>query len=194
MSEVEIIIGLDKSGRTTFLNEYLKMVNIKNVNTLIIIIGRGNKKIDSYENVKVKIFDSIFSINETKLLYLINIHNPQKIFIESEYVYIKHIDSILRSSLIKDRILITSRINIINTKFIKMILKSCMVKYRGNIIVINNYDKLHINKEDLYEIRDKNLNSFLFYTEDFKDLYDKFKYYKLINKGFYTNIFKYIGN
>lgn len=192
MSEVEIITGLDQSGKTIFLNTYLNMRKNKNENILIISIGRGNKSIHQVSNIKFKVFDSIFGIDEKKLLYLISISNPQRIFIEGDYVSMRYIDKILLTKPLRERIIITSRINIINAKHIKMILKNNMCKYLGNIIIINNYDGVQLKDEDLYSIRNMNLNSFLFYIEDFNELYTKFKYYKLINNEFYSSIFKYI--
>lgn len=192
MSEVEIITGLDQSGKTIFLNTYLNMRKNKNENILVISIGRGNRGIYQSSNIKFKVFDSIFNIDEKKLLYLININIPQRVFIEGDYISIRYIDRILLSKSLKERLIITSRISIINAKHINMILKNNMCKCLGNIIIINNYDGIQLKDEDLYSIRNLNLNSFLFYIRDFDELYKKFKYYKLINNEFYSSIFRYI--
>lgn len=195
MSEVEIIMGLDHSGKTLFLNAYLEITNVKEERILLIIIGNGNTKLENkFKNVyiKVKIFNSIFEINEKKLNYLINMYKPHRVLIEGDYLSLKTIYKLIGSHEFKNSLFITSIIDIINSKRISKVLKYRLNKIGSNIVIINNFDRLKINDEYIKNIRLKNINSFLFYIEDFEEIYVKFKNYGLVKSGFHKNIFKYI--
>lgn len=195
MSEIEIIVGFRGSGKTLFLNSYLNMKNIENSNRILILIldkGNVNVQIGNRKNVKVKVIDSPFEINDKKLLYLISIHKPHFIFIEGDYSDIKNIGKILNSDLLIDRIFISSRINIINQRHISKVLKYRVCKTNSNIIVINNHDRYDIDSNDLYNIKNRNKNAFVFCVNEFGELYEKFKLYKILRNEFYKSIVKYI--
>lgn len=195
MSEVEIIMGLDHSGKTLFLNVYLEITNVKEERILLIIIGDGNTKLEKkFKNVyiKVKIFNSIFEINEKKLNYLINMYKPHRVLIEGDYLSLKNIYKLIGSQEVKNSLFITSIIDIMNSKYISKILKYKLNKIGSNIIIINNFDRFKINDEYIKNIRLKHANSFLFYIEDFEEIYFKFKNYGLLKSGFHKNVFKYL--
>lgn len=195
MSEVEIIMGFNGSGKTLFLNSYLKMKNIKNNERILVLcLDRGNMNINYCinENIKIKFVDYNFKIDDTKLLYLIEIHKPHFVFIEGDYVSIKYINMVLSSNLLKDKIFISSKINIINSKHINLVLKNRICRIHSNIVIINNFDNIKLNNDDLFMIKSINGNAFIFCVNYFEDLYEKFKNYKLLRNDFYENIFKCI--
>ena len=188
MSEIEIIIGLNGSGKTRFLNSYLEFTNVKNERILTITSGYGNTKIredfkDSFN--KVKNLTSIFDINEKKFKYLIDVHRPHRIFIETDYSGFSYVCKIIESEELKNFLVVTSKINIINSKFIEKILKYRLCEYNNNVIIINNHDNLELSYEYINEIKNNNINSF-------DEVYFKFKHYKLIKSDFHKNVFKYI--
>lgn len=195
MSEIEIIMGLNKSGKTRFLNTYLEITCVKNERILVIFIGNGITKINNNIKgvfIKVRIFNSIFDIDVKKILYLINIYRPHRILVEGEYVSIKNIYKIISNDFLKDILVVTSRINIINSNFISKILNYDLSKINSNIIIINNYDKNYLDNRDLQKIRSEYLNSFLFCIEDFAEIFFKFKEHRLIKSNFDKNIFRYL--
>jgi hypothetical protein len=195
MSEVEIIIGFNGSGKTLFLNSYIRMKNIKNNEKILVLcFDRGNTSINYVinDNIKIKFVDYNFQIDDNKLLYLIEIHKPHFIFIEGDYILIKYIDNILSSKLLKDKIFITSRINIINSKHINLVLKNRVCNIYSNIVIINNFDDIELYNNDLFMIKAINRNAFVFCVNHYGELYEKFKNYKLIRNDFYENIFKCI--
>lgn len=195
MSEIEIIMGLSKSGKTRFLNTYLEMTCVKNERILIILVGDGSTNVKNCIKdvfVKIKVFSSIFEIDVRRILYLINIYRPHRILIEGDYLSVKKICMLIESDTLKDILLITSRIHLINSKFISKILKYDLIRVNSNIVIINNFDKIYLNSEDIENIKMRYLNSFLFCIEDFNEIYFKFKYYGLIKSDFQKNIFKYL--
>lgn len=195
MSEVEIIMGFNGSGKTLFLNSYLEMKNIKKGEKILILcLDRGNTNFNYNINrdIKVKFIDYHFQINDNKLLYLIEMQKPHFIFIEADYISIKHLNMVLESSILKDKIFIRSRINILNIKHIKNILKNKICRPYSNIIIINNFDEIELKISDLHMLRKLNMNSFVFCVKYFEDLYEKFRDYKLLRNDFYENMFKYI--
>lgn len=193
MSEVEFIMGLSKSGKTRFLNTYLGFTNVKKERILLIIIGKGNEQIRSKsEYIKVKIFNSLLEISERKLLYILNVYIPHRILIEGDYFSIRYIEKILSFNSFKYNLVITSRINIINSNFIYEILKNKNNKIKSNIIIINNFDGLKLDYRDIRDIRVRNINSFLFCIECFDEVYFKFKDYGLLKGDIQKNIFKYL--
>lgn len=193
MSEVEIIMGLNKSGKTKFLNTYLEITCVKNERILVIVFGEGNTKIsDSTKNILIKfrIFKSVFDIDVKRILYLINVYRPHRILIEGEYLNIKKIYEIISGDFLKDILVVTSVIHVINSKFLSKIVNYNLNKISGNIVIINNFDRIHLDDKYLKQMRLKNLNSFLFYIEDFGEIFFKFKEYGLIKSNFHKNIFK----
>lgn len=195
MCEVEIIMGLKKSGKTMFLNSYLEITNVEKERILILMFNEGNTKIkkDIVKGcIKVKKFKSIFEINERKFIYLLNLYNPHRVFIEGEYIEAKHIFNLMKSNYLKGRLIITSRINIINTNFINLLSNYSADNINSNIVVINNYEKLQIYYEYIEEIKEKNKNCFLFCIESFHELYSKLKNYKLIKTKFHRCFFRYL--
>lgn len=195
MSEIELIIGLNGSGKTRFLNSYLEFTNVKNERILTITSECGNTRIkenfkDSFN--KVKNLNSIFDIDEKKLKYLINVHRPHRIFIETDYLGFSYISRIIESDELKNFLVVTSRINVINSRFMDKILKYRLYKFNNNIIIINNYDNLELSYKYINEIKNNNINSFLFCVNSFDEVYFKFKHYRLIKSDFHKNIFKYI--
>lgn len=195
MSEIEIIVGLNGSGKTKFLNSYLEITNVKNERILIIESEYGNTKIrQDFKNVliKTKVLNSVYEINENKLIYLINVHRPHRIIIETDYLGLSYINKLIESNELKNILMVTSRINIINSKFLDKISKYKLCTLNNNIIIINNYDNLELMHSYLSEIKYNNVNSFLFCVKSFEEIYLKFKQYKLIKSDFHKNVFKYI--
>lgn len=195
MSEIEIIVGLNGSGKTKFLNSYLEITNVKNERILIIESEYGNTKIrQDFKNVliKTKVLNSVYEINENKLIYLINVHRPHRIIIETDYQGLSYINKLIESNELKNILMVTSRINIINSKFLDKISKYKLCTLNNNIIIINNYDNLELMHSYLSEIKYNNVNSFLFCVKSFEEIYLKFKQYKLIKSHFHKNVFKYI--
>lgn len=195
MSEIEIIVGLNGSGKTKFLNSYLEITNVKNERILIIESEYGNTKIrQDFKNVliKTKVLNSVYEINENKLIYLINVHRPHRIIIETDYLGLSYINKLIESNELKNILMVTSRINIINSRFLDKISKYKLCTLNNNIIIINNYDNLELMHSYLSEIKYNNVNSFLFCVKSFEEIYLKFKQYKLIKSDFHKNVFKYI--
>lgn len=195
MSEIEIIVGLNGSGKTKFLNSYLEITNVKNERILIIESEYGNTKIrQDFKNVliKTKVLNSVYEINENKLIYLINVHRPHRIIIETDYLGLSYINKLIESNELKNILMVTSRINIINSRFLDKISKYKLCTLNNNIIIINNYDNLELMHSYLSEIKYNNVNSFLFCVKSFEEIYLKFKQYKLIKSHFHKNVFKYI--
>lgn len=195
MSEVEIIMGVKRSGKTLFLNSYLEMTNLKKERMLLIIIDDGNTKLrDDFKDVyiKVKTFNSVFEINENKLMYLINIYNPHRILIEGNYVSSKYIHQLFLEEKLKKCLIITSIIEIINSRDLYKVTKNKLNKIESNIIVINNFDKNQVLYEHIESIKLRNKTSFVFCIEDFKEIYEKFKNYQIIKSDMHRKIFKYL--
>lgn len=195
MSEVEIIMGLSESGKTKFLNTYLEITHTKNERILVIIFGEGFTKVNNDIKgvlVKFRVFNSGFDIDVKKILYLINVYRPHRILIEGGYLDIRKIYKIMGSDFLKDILVVTSIIHLINSKFIHKILNYNLNKISSNIIIINNFDKNYLYYEELKQMRIKYLNSFLFYVESFDEIILKFKEHGLIKSNFHKNIFKYL--
>lgn len=195
MCEVEIIIGLNRSGKTRFLNTYLEMTNVSKERILILMIGDGNSKLNiNLKNVyiKTKLINSIFEISDKKINFLMNMYNPHRTIIEGDYSSIKKIQRLISESSLKHKLVITSRIEIINTKYMYKTLSYNLNKINSNIIIINNFDREELNSEDLKKLKIMNNNSFLFCIENFDEVYSKFKYYGLIKSDFHKNFFKYL--
>ncbi len=195
MSEVEIFTGFSGSGKTRFLNTYIEFTNVKKERILIIIVGDGNTKLHNKMRnpyLRIKVFSSVLDINESKLLYMLNIYNPHRLLIEGDYFSINNILKIVSSHTLKRILVITSKINIINSRFIKKISKLNANKIQSNVILINNYDKLSFEDECITDIRIKNVNSFLFCVECFSEVYFKFKDHGLLKGDIHKNLFKYI--
>lgn len=194
MCEVEMIMGLNESGKTRFLNTYLEMTNVNRERILILMIGYGNSKLNiNLRNVDIKLksINSIFEINEKRIDFLMNMYNPHRTIIEGDYLSVKKIQKLIGESTLKDNLVITSRIEIINPKHIRKMLNYNLNKINSNIIIINNFNRENLNDEDLKKLKIMNNNSFLFCIEDFNELYSKFKYYGLIKSDFHKNFFKY---
>ncbi len=195
MSEIEIIVGLNGSGKTKFLNSYLEITNVKNERILIITSENGKTKIrEDFKNVtiKIKALNSIYEINENKLIYLINVHRPHRIIVETDYLGLSYINQLIEGDELKNLLMVTSRINIINSKFLDKISKHRVSKLNNNIIIINNYDNLELMYNYLNEIKYNNANSFLFCIKSFEEIYSKFTQYKLLKSDFHKNVLKYI--
>lgn len=195
MSEVEIIMGTKGSGKTLFLNSYLEMTNLKKERMLLIIIDDGNTKlIDKFKDVyiKVKIFNSVFEISENKLMYLINIYKPHRILVEGNYVSSKHIYQLFLKEKLKKCLIISSIIEIINSRDLYKVTRNKLNRIESNIIIINNYDKNQVLYEHIESIKLKNKTSFVFFIEDFREIYKKFKNYQIIKSDMHRKIFKYL--
>lgn len=191
MSEVEIIAGLPKSGKTRFLNTYLKFTNVKGERILLIIIGKGNEQIrNKTDYVKVKVFNSLLEVNEAKLLYMLNIYLPHRILIEGDYFSVKNVEKIIGSDIFKYNLVITSKINIINSNFIYDALEFNNIKIQSNVVIINNFDRLKLDYRSIKDIKIRNMNSFIFCIECFDEICFKFKEYGLAKGGIHKNIFR----
>ena len=195
MSQVVIIMGIKLIGKRLFLNSYLVMTNLKNERMLIIIIDDGNTKLrDDFKDVyiKVKRFNSIFEINENKLIYLINIYNPHRILVEGNYVSPKYIYQLFLEGKLKKYLIISSIIEIINSRDLCKVTKNKLNKIESNIIIINNFDKNQVSYEHIESIKFRNKTSFVFCIENFKEIYEKFKNYQIIKSDIHRKIFKYL--
>lgn len=194
MCEVEMIMGLNESGKTRFLNTYLSMTSVYKERILILMIGHGNHNLHTnYKNIdiKIKFVNSIFEINEKKLNFLISVYNPHRIIIEGDYLSIKKINKLIEESTLKDRVVITSKIEIINPKHMRNSNYN-FNKIASNIVVINNFKGEQLDDEDVKKFKVMNNNSFLFCVNEFDELYSKFKYYGILKSDFHKNFFKYL--
>ena len=195
MCEVEIITGLNKSGKTLFLNYYLEITNVEKERILILMFNAGNRELrKDFKNVciKQKNFHSVFEMNESKFIYLLNLYKPHRIIIEGDYISAKHIFNIMKSNNLKNKLIISSRINIVNLSLLDKFSKCTSDNVNSNIVVINNFDKLNFYHEYIQNIKYKNKNSFVFYVESFDEIYFKLKDHKLIKNNFHKFLFKYL--
>ncbi|ERI92982.1 hypothetical protein HMPREF1982_01972 [Clostridiales bacterium oral taxon 876 str. F0540] len=199
-SEIDIVTGFLGSGKTFFINTFLKNTLVPNETVLIVQCEEGQQKINTNLNVKSKIivkeYDPSKALTTAYLKQMIEFYNPHRVIIEhngmrllSEVLSLFNEDELLK--LCCDPVIyhttdaLTFDIFYNNMKE----LVEPLIVY-SNLMILSNCNMLE--KEKLKALKEKlkvlNTNGFIFALNDFGELEEALKRSDVLESSLIRNI------
>ncbi|GIM29344.1 hypothetical protein CPJCM30710_20100 [Clostridium polyendosporum] len=191
---VEIVTGFLGSGKTSFINSFLKISKKKNEEIIIFQCEKGkgiiSEELTSDKNIVVKQFASNYELKENEFLRAVKFYAPNRLIIESNGVCsLDKLLLFLNSKQIKKYVKVTAIITIIDGCTFNMFFKNMASLILPNIqaadlIIVSNCSKISeaIAKDIIDKIKELNFHANILKSDFTYTMIDSLKNCSIIKK------------
>lgn len=192
--KLEIVTGFLGSGKTSFINSYIKTEICKNEKILIILLEKGNTEIDkNIESIYLKDIDEL----KDTIIKNIEKNNYNKIIIEvNGTILLDKVGDVLKDKDIRKKINLYGNYFLGNSKNIDVYIRNMgefIIPFiqSSKLIILNNVEEIEEKRKNflIKEIKNINLTAPILIFDNLESLNKELLYNKYFKYTFMDKIF-----